>query len=77
MPSIDLPLTQDGPIISTVVYPAGQPHVVHPSHLTLPVMEADFSLQGIHALIGRDILAHCYLAYDGRNGRFTLTYGNP
>jgi hypothetical protein len=57
--------------------PASKSHMVHPSHVTLPVMEADFSTQRIDALIGRDILAHCLLVYDGPNKRVVLTYGEP
>lgn len=30
--------------------------------------------QGIHALIGRDVLAECLLTYNGPNGTFTLSY---
>ena len=30
--------------------------------------------QGIHALIGRDILCQCLMTYDGVNGFFSLAY---
>jgi hypothetical protein len=44
-------------------------------HLTIPVIAADLLVrQGFHALIGRDILAGCYLMYDGKTGLFTLAY---
>src|SRR5205823_1241843 len=46
----------------------------HPVHLTLPVTEADFSAQGFHVLIGRDILARGVLIYNGLYGRFTLAF---
>lgn len=42
---------------------------------TLPVVEtALFTAQGFHALIGRDILQHCVLIYNGSLGQFTLAY---
>lgn len=42
---------------------------------TVPVVEAQLlSTQGFHALIGRDILQHCLLAYNGALGMFTLAY---
>ena len=41
----------------------------------LPVIACDLlQAQGIHALIGRDILADCLLSYDGGGGFFTLAY---
>jgi hypothetical protein len=44
-------------------------------HLTIPVIAADLLVrQGFHALVGRDILAGCYLAHDGKSGLFTLAY---
>jgi hypothetical protein len=46
----------------------------HPVHLTLPVTEADFSGQGFHVLIGRDVLARGVLIYNGLSGRFTLAF---
>jgi len=47
---------------------------IHPIHHTLPVTEADFSLQGFHVLIGRDILARSLFIYNGLSGRFTLAF---
>jgi hypothetical protein len=42
---------------------------------TLPVMASQlFAAQGIHALIGRDILASCLLHYNGAAGFFTLAF---
>jgi hypothetical protein len=46
----------------------------HPVHLTLPVTESDFSQQGFHVLIGRDILARGVFIYNGLCGRFTLAF---
>lgn len=41
---------------------------------TLPVIASElFAAQGIHALIGRDILSQCVLIYNG-SGFFTLSY---
>lgn len=41
----------------------------------LPVMCAELLVaQGFHALIGRDILAHCLFAYNGTTNLFTLAY---
>ena len=40
----------------------------------LPVIEASLSLQGIQALLGRDVLARCLFVYDGAAGIFTLAF---
>jgi len=53
--------------------PVSSSHLAHPSHLMLAVTESVLAVQGFHALIGRDVLAHFHLAYDGRNNQFTLT----
>jgi predicted aspartyl protease len=42
---------------------------------TIPVIASELLAgQGIHALIGRDILRGCLLMYDGANGLFSLAY---
>ena len=42
---------------------------------TVPVVEAHLSaVQGIQALIGRDLLSNCLFVYDGQSGRFTLAF---
>lgn len=42
---------------------------------TLAVMESDlFAAQGIHALIGRDVLAGCFLNYNGSLRQYTLGF---
>ena len=52
-----------------------QPQIqIHPIHFVLPVIEADFSAQGIHALIGRDVLKKCHFTYDGPGENFSLVY---
>ncbi len=53
--------------------------LIHPHSLSLtlrvlPVLSAHLSVQGIHALIGRDILDRCLLVYDGDTGIFTLAF---
>lgn len=41
---------------------------------SLPVIQSELAIQGIHALIGRDILKDCLLVYDGQLGVFTLAF---
>jgi hypothetical protein len=67
-------LPQVGVQPSSVVQPV-QPHLIHPSHITLPVIGSSLAAQGIQLLIGRDILAHCHFIYDGKNNRFSLSFG--
>jgi predicted aspartyl protease len=38
------------------------------------VFESSLSVQGIQALIGRDLLANCLFVYDGRSNIFTLAF---
>ena len=40
----------------------------------LPVAKCDLIVQGIQALIGRDILSNCRLTYDGAMKQFTLAF---
>lgn len=40
----------------------------------VPVLSAHLALQGIDALIGRDILRDCILIYSGSLGQFTLAF---
>jgi Aspartyl protease len=40
----------------------------------LPAMSSDLAIQGIQALIGRDVLAQCFLMYNGTRGEFTLGF---
>lgn len=52
--------------------------LLHPG-LTLtfgvvPVIASDLSLQGIDALVGRDILARCLFVYDGPANMFSLAF---
>jgi predicted aspartyl protease len=43
-------------------------------HTTPVVASALYAAQGFHALIGRDILRHCILNYNGDFGYFSLGY---
>lgn len=66
----------------------GQPHPcsTYDVHLTLshpalsfyisalPVIQSNLHHQGIQALIGRDVLAHCLFIYDGRAGSYVLGF---
>jgi predicted aspartyl protease len=41
---------------------------------TVQIVASSLAVQGIQALIGRDILSHCTLFYNGADGTFTLSY---
>ena len=56
----------------TIAAMAGHPPFVFN---TIPVIQSELQVvQGIQALIGRDVLRFCLLTYDGRNGLFSLAY---
>ena len=40
----------------------------------IPVVESQLSFQGIHALIGRDVLKNCLFVYDGVQETFSLAF---
>ncbi len=40
----------------------------------MPVIGSELVVQGFHVPIGRDILRHCLLTYDGQSGLFSLAY---
>jgi predicted aspartyl protease len=52
--------------------------IYHPNHSlvmgTIPVIASHLASQGIHALIGRDVLSRCLLIYDGAISQFTLAF---
>ncbi|HYL73943.1 MAG TPA: hypothetical protein VEU96_07035, partial [Bryobacteraceae bacterium] len=52
--------------------------LVHPQLIltqpNVPVAGAQLAIQGIQALVGRDILKSCLLVYDGQAGTFTLAF---
>lgn len=51
--------------------PTGLPFIVP----TMAVTEHEFlTAQGFHALLGRDVLAHCHFCYNGQISLFTLAY---
>ena len=59
--------------VSLVIPGAG----IHHLPLTIdavPVIAADLAVQGIHALIGRDVLKDCIVIYNGAAGDFTLAF---
>jgi hypothetical protein len=52
--------------------------LLHPN-LTLswgavPVVESQLMVQGIHCLLGRDVLSNCLLVYDGVAGTFVFAF---
>ena len=51
------------------------PHpMINRTFSAIPVIESELAQLGIHALIGRDILAVCLLTYDGTAQTFTLGF---
>lgn len=53
----------------TILHPA----LTYTFH-AMPVIESHLIHQGIHALIGRDVLKDCLFLYDGRNQTYTLAF---
>ena len=54
---------------------AGRPGDLHFVSSTVQVTAADlYAGQGIHMLIGRDILANCIFSYNGADAIFTFAY---
>lgn len=47
---------------------------LHRHFHAVPVLAADFSAQGLHGLLGRDLLASCVLIYNGEMGFYTLSF---
>jgi predicted aspartyl protease len=59
--------------VSLIIPGAGTHHV--PLVISaVPVMAANLSLQGVDALIGRDVLRECILIYNGSSGTFTIAF---
>jgi predicted aspartyl protease len=51
------------------------PHsVANRTFIAVPVIESQLLHQGIHALIGRDILSFCLMTYDGQAQTFCLGF---
>ena len=40
----------------------------------IPICESHLSAQGIHGLLGRDVLAHGLLLYNGMTKSFTISF---
>ena len=75
---LNTPSTGGQPVVAptydvslTITAMAGQPQFIFQ---TIPIIQSELQVQGIQALIGRDILRFCLLTYDGRNGLFSLAY---
>ena len=49
------------------------PNNVFPFH-NLPIIESQLAVQGIQALIGRDILKECVLVYNGAMNWYTFSF---
>jgi hypothetical protein len=57
----------------SLVHPSGDPH----TNMVLrdqPVLEQRLGSVGYHAVLGRDVLTHCVLVYDGPSNQFILAY---
>jgi len=78
--TVNTPSTGNNPHVAdqydvSIVVPSGKPTHAPLIIPNLPVMCAELlAAQGIHALIGRDILSLCMLTYNGAEGFFTLAY---
>ena len=70
----NVPVDVDQYDVAIIIPPAGGNQI--PFVLgTIPVICTELlQIQGYHALIGRDILAHCIFSYNGSMGLFTLAY---
>jgi hypothetical protein len=58
----------------SLVLPGAGTHHVPLTIDAVPVIAADLAIQGIHAIIGRDVLQDCILIYNGTVGEFTLAF---
>ncbi|HEX6747062.1 MAG TPA: aspartyl protease family protein [Longimicrobium sp.] len=58
----------------SLIIPGAGPHHVPLAIPAVPVMATELSLQGIDALIGRDVLRECVLIYNGSVGMFTIAF---
>ena len=68
-----LGLCAEYPVGLTILHPSNNPR----DHLVLRtyvVVEQGLGALGYQVLIGRDVLAACFLVYDGPSRRFTLAY---
>jgi hypothetical protein len=69
----DAPHMADAYDVSLIIPPAtvGQTPLAFPN---ISVIASRLAVQGIQALIGRDILSQCYFTYNGTMGIFTVAY---
>ena len=51
--------------------------VQHQMYVDTQVLSGDLKTNVIDGLIGRDVLQHFAMTYDGRSGRVTLRYHRP
>jgi hypothetical protein len=58
----------------TIPPPGGMPSRGGLTLCNLPVVEQPLGQIGYEALLGRDVLAHCVLIYDGPSRAYTLAY---
>jgi hypothetical protein len=58
----------------SLVLPGAGTHHVPLTIDAVPVIATDLAVQGIHAIIGRDVLQDCILIYNGTVGEFTLAF---
>jgi hypothetical protein len=58
----------------SLILPGAGTHHVPLTIDAVPVVAADLAVQGIHAIIGRDVLQDCILIYNGTVGEFTLAF---
>lgn len=58
----------------SLVLPGAGTHHVPLTIDAVPVIASDLAVQGIHAIIGRDVLQDCILIYNGTVGEFTLAF---
>ena len=56
--------------VSIIIFDVVQNHTLP----VVPIIESDFTAQGIDGLLRRDILSKMLLIYDGKAARFTLSY---
>jgi predicted aspartyl protease len=56
-----------------LVIPLGASAMTFTIH-ALQIFESTLSVQGIKALIGRDVLSNCLLVYDGRSNFFSIAF---
>jgi hypothetical protein len=58
----------------SLIIPGAGTHHVPLAIPAVPAMAANLSLQGVDALIGRDVLRDCIFIYNGSLGLFTIAF---